>query len=139
MKKIDELKAEIEKAERELKQKKEALEQIEKWGVIEAGEYVNVKLNSVKFIGRYEGISDWKPKIKTFTAYIGEITGLVEKWKPKKGDLCIFWDKNRIYSVTGIFNRDLNGLFETTGGVIWTNCIPFISEKQYKEHIGYEN
>ena len=138
MKKIDELKAEIKKAEKELKQKKEALEKLEKWGCVETGEYVNVKLDSVEFIGRFEGIYNGKPKIHSFGAYIGEIIGLVKKWQPKKGDLCIFWDNDVSKSIIAMFLYSDMKPYYYSNQEHYQNCIPFISEKQFKEHIGYE-
>lgn len=67
----------------------------------------------------------------------------IKKWQPKKGDLCIFGDFGEEgNAVIGIFLEENNDnypeyRFETTMGP-YKYCIPFLSEKQYKEHIGYE-
>ena len=139
MKKIDELKAEIKKAEKELESKKEELRLTESSEVIEVGEYVRVRIMSMEFIGRFDGICDGEPIIKSFTSLIGKSIGIVTKWQPKKGDLCIFWDRDIASNhVVRFFDSKKRYRYFDSEGVWWGNCIPFISAEQLKEHIGYE-
>lgn len=144
MDRIDELKADIRNAERNLdglktylSKKKEELERLTAIAAIEDGDYVRVKIDSVEFIGRFDSIVNGIPKINSFKSFSGEVIGVVKKWQPKKGDLCIFWD----YDV----NESIVAMFEYSGTRVYysnqdsfVNCIPFISEQQFKEHIGYE-
>ena len=148
MKKIDELKAEIKKAEKELESKKKELERIEKALNFKIGDYVQFQAFGRRFVGIVRSVLNEKNgyfaiEVRNGISKPTEIPSeaLIEKWQPQRGDLCIFWDKNKLikYSIISIFNGNSNGLFQTIGGVTWDNCIPFISEKQYKEHIGYEN
>lgn len=147
MKKIDELKAEIEKAERELEGKKKELERIEKALNFNVGDYVQLQAFGRRFVGIVRSIpneksGDFAIQVRSGISMPTEIPSdaLITKWQPKRGDLCIFWDKDRFikYSIIDVFNHKSNGLFQTKSRVIWANCIPFISEKQFKEHTGYE-
>ena len=65
---------------------------------------------------------------------------MIEKWIPKKGELCIFWSCNRQSSTIGVFIEfRLDSIFwYKATDVNYTDCIPFLSEQQYKRHIGYE-
>lgn len=152
MKKIDELKAEIKKAEQELERlktylssKKEELDMLTTIKDIKNGDYVECEIDGKRIIALLKYIEfvpngQWSSiEVDTFGGGDFDFFNL-KKWQPKKGELCLFWDKNKFieYSIIDVFNRNLNGLFQTKSGVTWTNCIPFISEKQFKEHIGYE-
>ena len=115
--------------------------------VYEVGEYVRVKSyeGSDEFMGMVTDRNE-TPKGFFYLIYgkdkvaINVDADMIEKWEPKKGDLCIFGDKNKSikYSIIAIFNGNTNGLFRTISGITWDNCIPFLSEQQYKIHIGYE-
>lgn len=146
MNRIDELKAEIENAERNLdglktylSKKKEELERLTAIADIKKGDYVRVKIDSVEFIGRFDGIVNGIPKINSFKSFSGEAFSVVKKWQPQKGDLCIFWDNEyKDSSCIDIFSIFENGMYADRDGVHFDNCIPFISIEQFKEHIGYE-
>lgn len=151
MDKIDELKAEIRTAERNLdglktylSKKKEELERLTAIADIKEGDYVRVKIGSIEFIGRFDGIVNGVPKINSFKSFSGEVFSVVKKWQPKKGDLCIFWDYEKEHSIIGIFNgiyfsEVQNHLFYRANiNICKSNCIPFVSLEQFKEHIGYE-
>lgn len=148
MKKIDELRAEIKKAEQELEGKKKELEFIERSASFKIGDYVEFQVFGRRFVGIIRSVlsesgGDFAIEVRngvTKNTAIPPDT-LIMKWQPKRGDVCIFWDKDRFikYSIVAVFNCNSNGLFKTINGVTWDNCIPFISEKQFKEHIGYEN
>lgn len=141
MNRIDELKAEIENAERNLDGLKTYLsnkkEELEKIFAIEEGDYVRVKIDSVEFIGRFDGIVNGIPKINSFKSFSGEAFGVVKKWQPKRGDLCIFWGKAFTETIE-VFEGIREEFFIDRTGMEWPYCIPFISLEQFKEHIGYE-
>ena len=64
----------------------------------------------------------------------------LEIYTPKKGELCIFWDTHfNSYATINIFKW---GTFYKNMDFIgrpWDNCVPFISEEQFKEIIGYDS
>lgn len=147
MNRIDELKAEIENAERELKNKREEFVRLTE---IREGDYIEATTYDGDIIGRLDAmypncfngtvytVKTWGDK-KTF------ILKSIKKWQPKKGDLCIFWDNEKEYSIVRVFNgiyfsEEQNCLFYRDNVDIggYCNCIPFISEQQFKDHIGYE-
>ena len=113
--------------------------------VYEVGEYVRVKPYeySDEFVGM---ITDRNETPKGFfyviygkdKAAINVDADMLEKWIPKKGEMCIFWDNN-IANCTVRFldSKKLSHYFDCEGDW-WDNCIPFLSEQQYKKHIGYE-
>lgn len=152
MDKIEELKADIRNAEKNLdglktylSNKKEELERLTAIADIKKGDYVRAKIGSVEFIGRFDGIVNGIPKINSFKSFSGEAFGVVKKWQPRKGDLCIFWDNEKEYSIVRVFNgiyfsEVQNSLFyrDNVDMLYYCNCIPFISAEQFKEHIGYE-
>lgn len=151
MKKIDELKAEIKKAEKDLESKKSELERIEKALNFKVGDYVQYKAFGRRFVGIVRSVLNEKNgyfaiEVRNGISKPTEIPSeaLIEKWQPKKGDLCIFGDfGDEGSAVIGIFLEDNNDKypdypFRSTVGP-YDYCIPFISEQQYKEHIGYEN
>lgn len=64
---------------------------------------------------------------------------MLEEWQPKKGEMCIFWDNNMVCDcIIKIFDSDKLSQYFDSEGDWWDNCIPFLSEQQYKRHIGYE-
>ena len=141
MNRIDELKAEIENAERELKNKREEFVRLTE---IREGDYIEATTYYGDIIGRLEAmgsncfdgtaytVKTWSDK-KTF------IIKSIKKWQPKKGDLCVFWDNEyKDCSYIDIFSIFDNGTYAARDGVHFVNCIPFISLEQFKEHIGYE-
>ena len=148
MKKIDELKAEIKKAEKELESKKKELELIEKKLKFKVGDYVHFQAFGRRFVGIVRSVLNEKNgnlaiEVRNGVSKLTEISSeiLIEKWQPQRGDLCIFWDNNpKKYAHISIFDKYSVGEsfpFESHCSC-FSNCIPFISEKQYKEHIGYE-
>ena len=114
--------------------------------VYEVGEYVRVKPyeDSDEFAGM---ITDRNETPKGFfyliygkdKAAINVDADMIEKWIPKKGEMCIFWDNNMVCdcTVTIFDSKKLSQYFDYASD-LWDNCIPFISEKQFKQHIGYE-
>lgn len=68
----------------------------------------------------------------------------LEKWTPRKGELCIFWDDIKHEGGIRIFNSqsleyDNPTPYKDSVGSTWDNCIPFINEAQFKEFIGYDS
>lgn len=114
--------------------------------VYEVGEYVRVKPYeySDEFVGM---ITDRNETPKGFfyliygkdKAAINMDVDMLEEWQPKKGEMCIFWDNNMVCDcIVKIFDsKKLSQYFDSEGDW-WDNCIPFLSEQQYKKHIGYE-
>lgn len=140
MNRIDELKAEIENAERELKNKREEfvrLTEIREGDYVEATTYDGVIIGRLEAMGSncFDGtaytVKTWSDK-KTF------ILKSIKKWQPKKGDLCIFWDYEKRDSFIDIFKKQDGSLYSDRENCRFFNCIPFISEEQFKEHISYE-
>lgn len=143
MKKIDELKAEIENAERELENKKEELRQIESIKSLEIGDYIETTFGVGRIVGRLVEISGGygyiRYSIETLPHGTILIGSPIEKWQPKRGDLCIFWNNEfKDCSYINVFSIFENGMYADKNDVDFDNCIPFISEQQFKEHIGYE-
>lgn len=115
--------------------------------IYEVGEYVRVKpyQSSDEFAGiithRHE-----TPKGFLYDVYgkdkaaIYTNIDMLEVWMPKKGEMCIFWSHNSRSSVIGAFKEfHLDSIFSYKANDInYTRCIPFLSEQQYKRHIGYE-
>lgn len=145
MKKIDELKAEIEKAENELKYKKEQLriaELTEEAKKFQIGDYIEATSEGERLVGRLVEISGGcgyiRYSIKTLPYGTILIGSPIKKWQPKKGDLCIFWDNEKRNSFIDVFKKQDGSLYLDRENCRFFNCIPFISEQQFKEHIGYE-
>lgn len=149
MKKIDELKAEIEKSERELEGKKKELERIEKALNFNVGDYVQFQAFGRRFVGIVRSVMSEKNgnfaiEVRNGVSRPTEIPSetLIEKWQPQKGDLCIFWDKCSNYkAIISVYlcNTGDSKLPYRANNTVYTDCIPFISERQFKEHISYEN
>lgn len=150
MKKIDELKAEIEKAEKELtekqnylREKRAELTMLEKIRNIGYGDYVECNIKGRRVIGKVTNIHFLENgqfsniEITTFLDDGFDITSL-SKWQPKRGDLCIFWDYDVNESIVAMFDYSNTRVYYSNQDS-YVNCIPFISERQFKEHIGYEN
>lgn len=146
MNRIDELKAEIENAERKLKNKREEFVRLTE---IREGDYIEVTTSDGVIIGRLEAVGSncfngTVYKVKTWSDKKTFILKSIKKWQPRKGDLCIFWDYEKEHSTIGIFNgiyfsEEQNYLFYRANiNICKSNCIPFISLEQFKEHIGYE-
>ena len=116
--------------------------------VYEVGEYVRVK--SYEDFDEFAGIVTERtetPKGFLYNVYgkdraaINIDADMIEKWQPKKGDLCIFWDKdyNEDATISIYLGKSGDDLFPyTSENDTYQNCIPFLSEQQYKRHIGYE-
>ena len=113
--------------------------------VYEVGEYVRVKpyQSSDEFAGiithRHE-----TPKGFLYDVYgkdkaaIYTNIDMLEVWMPKKGEMCIFWDSGfENTSACRVFETIMESQYISTS-IGWNNCIPFLSEQQYKRHIGYE-
>lgn len=140
MNRIDELKAEIENAEKELKNKREEFVRLTE---IREGDYVEATTYDGVIIGRLEAMGSncfdgtvykvkaWSDK-KTFS-----LSTTAKKWQPRKGDLCIFWGKAFTETIE-VFEGIREEFFIDRTGMEWPYCIPFISIEQFKEHIGYE-
>ena len=139
MNRIDELKAEIENAERELKNKREEfvrLTEIREGDYIEATTYYGVIIGRLEAMGSncFDGTAY---KVKTWGDKKTFIIKSIKKWQPKRGDLCIFWGKAFTETIE-VFEGMREEFFIDRTGMDWPYCIPFISEEQFKEHIGYE-
>ncbi len=116
--------------------------------VYEVGEYVRVK--SYEDFDEFVGIVTERtetPKGFLYDVYgkdraaINVDAGMIEKWIPKNGELCVFWDYNLASNhVIRLFDSESKklSLYRDYEGDWWVNCIPFLSEQQYKRHIGYE-
>lgn len=144
MKKIDELKAEIKIAEKNLESKKSELERIEKALKFKVGDYVEIQAFGRRFAGIVRSIPSEKNgnlaiEVRDGISKPTEIPSeaLIEKWQPKRGDLCIFWDHDISESIIAMFEYSAMR-FYFSNQEYYLNCVPFISEKQFKEHIGYE-
>lgn len=141
MNRIDELKAEIENAERELKNKREEFVRLTE---IREGDYVEATTYDGVIIGRLEAMGSncfdgTVYKVKTWSDKKTFILKSIKKWQPKRGDLCIFWDNEyKDCSNIDIFSIFEKGIYADKDGVHFDNCIPFISLEHFKEHIGYE-
>ena len=114
--------------------------------IYEVGEYVRVKPygDSDEFAGMVTERTE-TPKGFRYNVYgkdeaaINVDADTIEKWIPKNGDLCIFWDENIVYNnVVSLFDSKTLSLYRDYEGACWVNCIPFLSEQQYKRHINYE-
>lgn len=137
MQNIEELKAEIEKAEKELKRKKDNLRIAEKEKEIQIGNYVEAtNLFGERIIGKLTNNSEDIVFFNKTTA-IPIIDSSIKKWQPKRGDLCIFWDNDVNESIITMFEYSVTKVY-FSNQKHYLNCIPFISEEQFKEHIGYE-
>ena len=114
--------------------------------VYEVGEYVRVK--SYEDSDEFAGIVTERtetPKGFLYVVYgkdriaINVDADMIEKWIPKKWEMCIFLDNNiaRTHVVRLFDSKKLSQYFDSEGDW-WDNCIPFLSEQQYKRHIEYE-
>ena len=151
MKKIK-LEREIEKTEKALESLKAKLKEVKDEYDFKLGDYVEMTLTTSDrvIVGKYRGFSFpasrniMYPPIDDYSMIVGDVKydrymiKDIKKWQPKKGEMCIFWDDDfKDNSVIGVFGKKIKSqYYDTTTG--WDNCIPFISEQQYKEHIGYE-
>lgn len=152
MKEIDEIKAEIEKAEKELKEKqsylnkkKDELESLKMTQELKPGDYIECQINGKRKIALLKLIrfaSDGRLaeiEVNTFGNSEFNVSNF-KKWQPQKGDLCIFWDKyskNKAIISVYLLNTADSKFPYRANNTTYTDCIPFISEQQYKEHIGY--
>lgn len=150
MKKI-ELEKEIEKTEKALESLKAKLKEVKDEYDFKLGNYVEMTLTPSNrvIVGKYSGFSFPAPRnimyppANDYSMTIGDeiydryMIKDIKKWQPKKGDLCIFWDNENDNSFIDVFER-IDGLYVDRQGCRFYNCIPFISQKQFKEHIGYE-
>jgi len=114
--------------------------------IYEVGEYVRVKHyeDSDEFVGMVTERTE-TPKGFSYNVYgkdkaaINVDADMIEKWQPKKGEMCIFWDNNLVGDcIVKIFDSDKLSQYSDSEGDWWDNCIPFLSVHQYKKHIGYE-
>ena len=113
--------------------------------VYEVGEYVRVK--PYEDIEGFAGMVTERtetPKGFRYDVYgkdkaaINVDADMIEKWIPKKGEMCIFWDNNIANYTIRLFDKRTLYQYLDSLGALWDNCIPFLSEQQYKKHIGYE-
>ena len=115
--------------------------------IYEVGEYVRVKpyWDTDEFVGMVTERTE-TPKGFVYVVYRNDLdvtsyawvdADMIEKWEPKKGEMCIFWDENIVFnSVVRLFDsRGMSQYFDYASD-LWENCIPFLSEQQYKRHIG---
>lgn len=149
MKKIDELKAEIEKAERALEglktylsKKKNELDMLSRITDLKKGDYVECEIKGKRQAALLEHIEflpngQWSNiKVNTFGGSHFDVLNF-KKWEPKRGEACIFWDYDVNESIVAMFDySNTRVYYSNQDGFV--NCIPFISEQQFKEHIGYE-
>ena len=113
--------------------------------VYEVGEYVRVKPYeySDEFVGMITDRNE-TPEGFFYLIYgkdkeaINVDANMIEKWIPKKGDLCIFWDGQDGIAFIDYFEKAVGGTYVDIQDSRFFNCIPFLSEQQYKKHIGYE-
>ena len=117
--------------------------------VYEVGEYVRVKPyeGSDEFVGMVTERTE-TPNGFVYAVYRNDLdvisyawvdADMIEKWIPKKGDLCIFWDGQGGIAFIDYFEKAVGGQYVDIQDSRFFNCIPFLSEQQFKEHIGYEN
>ena len=116
--------------------------------VYEVGEYV--MFEPYKGLGEFVGmVTDRTATPRGFVydvyrndldaIYAWVVPNMIEKWEPKKGDLCIFWDNSHNEAaVITLFNKYGEIYPCMSDFSAYDNCIPFLSEQQYKRHIGYE-
>ena len=114
--------------------------------VYEVGEYVRVK--PYEDIEGFTGMVTYRheaPKGFFYDVYgkdkavINMDVDMLEEWQPKKGEMCIFWDGDfKNSSVIGVFGKKIESQYYYNTITGWDNCIPFLSEQQFKEHIRYE-
>ena len=136
------------KVEKELESKKSELERIEKALNFKIGDYVEIQAFGRRFVGIVRSIPNEKNGNLAIEVRNGVNTpteipseALIEKWQPKRGDMCIFWDKcskNKAIISVYLLNTADSKFPYRANNTVYTDCIPFISEKQFKEHIGYE-
>lgn len=48
-----------------------------------------------------------------------------EKWEPREGKICIFWDTRESYAIIDTFRYKTNNKYHTEN-TFWDNCMPFI-------------
>ena len=113
--------------------------------VYEVGEYVRVK--SYEDSDEFAGIVT--ERTETPKGFLYDVCGkdktaiymdadMIEKWIPKKGEMCIFWDDQGGIAFIDYFEKAVGGQYVDIQDSRFFNCIPFLSEQQYKRHIGYE-
>ena len=109
------------------------------------GEYVRVKSygGSEEFVGMVTEMIE-TPNGFRYDVYgkdsaaINVNIDMLEEWMPKKGEMCIFWDSGFEHtSACRVFETIMESQYFSTS-IAWNNCIPFLSEQQYKRHIEYE-
>ena len=49
----------------------------------------------------------------------------IEKWEPRKGEVCIFWSDVTYSTVIGIFSNMNQEKYVTITTQTWSNCMPF--------------
>ena len=114
--------------------------------VYEVGEYVRVK--PYEYSDEFVGMVTYRhetPKGFFYDVYgkdkavINMDVDMLEEWQPKKGEMCIFWDRGRKeFSTIDVFKEKVECNYYTVCDYLWHNCIPFLSDQQYIRHIGYE-
>ena len=152
MKKIK-LEREIEKTEKALESLKAKLKEVKDEYDFKLGDYVEMTLTTSDrvIVGKYRGFSFpasrniMYPPIDDYSMIVGDVKydrymiKDIKEWQPKKGDMCIFWDNNEeSCSAITIFKNKIASQYFDDDDNRWDNCIPFLSEQQYKKHIGYE-
>ena len=113
--------------------------------VYEVGEYVRVKPyeDSDEFAGMV--VERIETPIEFFYFIYGKDNAaitlsadMIEKWIAKKGEMSIFWDDQVGIAFIDYFEKSVGGQYVDIQHSRFFNCIPFLSEQQYKRHIGYE-
>ena len=124
---------------------KKELEQLESDELIRVGDYVRYTYQGGEGVGMLIGTPDMgiigDARVKTWSFDKVRAWGNIKKWQPKKGDLCIFWDRgyNGDATISIYLGTSGDDSFPyTSENDTYQNCIPFLSEQQYKRHIGYE-
>lgn len=102
------------------------------------GDYIRYK-NRTDIVGRITAINNFSQyNVETNVGKCCADIDFIEKWTPKKGDLCIFWDYDKSRGITLIFGYiEYDDIFIDNRGINWENCVPFINEVHFKEVVGY--
>ena len=123
------------------------MERIEKALNFKVGDYVQLQAFGRRFVGIVRSIPneknlDFAVEVRNGSGISNPMEipseALITKWQPERGDLCIFWDYDISESIVAIFEYSDMKPYYYSNQEYYQNCIPFISEKQFKEHIGYE-
>lgn len=92
------------------------------------------------FIGKVLTVERYASKGYVFLNEAGR-WAFAEDWikpysdKPEKGDLAIFWDRNKKYSKIGICKENHSGNYLDHSDASWLKAIKFESREQFLEHI----